>query len=768
MFLSVNPNGPSSGFVPPTMPKTSTNFQQTVKVLVIDLDPPVPSHGNQPVHQVFGWTDPHTLASGYQAAMEYASGGAVKFQIAQWRNLNDFPAAMDGTRYTPDSYVQFEQTATDSQVVPTDFYRFAKEQGLAQLVNSGAIDEVWLFAPAHFDEFGEDWMFGPGSFFINGPTFPNIGTDRPIAGYGFNYERGVAEMIHDSGHRLENIMQDYDGGTWNQANPQTAWEKFSAVAGKTSSNIGGVGNTHFPFNGTTDYDYGDSANQLSTSADWLNYPNLTGKTQILNDSAWSVGDNPDYQKDYLEWMFGHLPRNTGTTSDGRQNNWWKYLYDFNSYSQTTGLPRKATAVAGVAPVTTAGTAKYDFTVRYYDTGSIDTSTIDGKDILVTGPHGFSQLASVVGIGPSQKTTAGTACTVTYAITPPGKAWDSTDNGTYSLAIRSNQVRTKTGTYVPSGTLNSFSVSITSAGPKDTTAPTASLTAAPKVTAQGTADEFISVRFTDSVGVDVSTINSADLLITGPGSFKQQAIFYSLNNYTNGTNRTATYFLLPPGGAWDYKDDGTYSISLQANKVADTSGNFIKSTKLLGTFTVAVPAPSKTPPADFTENNASQWVAYAQDGNASVSNDTSKKLFGTSSIRFDTDGGFDTSLRFPPAGGADWDITADTKLNFSVFASNTNQYGFQQNSPVIRIYDTSGNYFEYSYFQDGSQYQLLNDALGQWNSYSVPIASPSTGVNGWVRTSFGNVDLHHIAAVEFHADTWGNGFTLWYDGVGFQK
>ncbi len=27
-------------------------------------------------------------------------------------------------------------------------------------------------------------------------------------------------------------------------------------------------------------------------------------------------------------------------------------------------------------------------------------------------------------------------------------------------------------------------------------------------------------------------------------------------------------------------------------------------------------------------------------------------------------------------------------------------------------------------------------------------------------------MDHIASIEFHADTWGAGFTLWYDGVGF--
>src|SRR5262249_25000310 len=82
----------SSGLVPPVMPQTPESATQVVKVLVLDYAPLVPSAGNLPLHQVLGWSDPQALAAGYKSDLEYASGGAVQFQIVDFRILNELPA----------------------------------------------------------------------------------------------------------------------------------------------------------------------------------------------------------------------------------------------------------------------------------------------------------------------------------------------------------------------------------------------------------------------------------------------------------------------------------------------------------------------------------------------------------------------------------------------------------------------------------------------------------------------------------------------------
>ena len=86
--------------------------------------------------------------------------------------------------------------------------------------------------------------------------------------------------------------------------------------------------------------------------------------------------------------------------------------------------------------------------------------------------------------------------------------------------------------------------------------------------------------------------------------------------------------------------------------------------------------------------------------------------------------------------------------------------------MIRIYDASGNHADYEYYKNGNPYQLLNDARGVWKSYTVLLNASPTTTNGWRRSTTGNLQMDHIVSIEFHADTWDAGFTLWYDNLGF--
>jgi len=177
---------------------------------------------------------------------------------------------------------------------------------------------------------------------------------------------------------------------------------------------------------------------------------------------------------------------------------------------------------------------------------------------------------------------------------------------------------------------------------------------------------------------------------------------------------------------------------------------------------------RCPPREVTELNAFDWSAWAQGStpeNSYVQDDTARKLIGASSIEFVTDGGFDAYVRYPCTFTAQWDLTAANFLNISLYAENPN-IGFQSGSPWIHLRDSEGDYFEYQYYRDGHPYDLLNEARGMWRSCQIPLdASPSTQ-NGWRRTPNGSPDVSSMQSIEIHADTWGFGFTLWLDGVGF--
>lgn len=176
-----------------------------------------------------------------------------------------------------------------------------------------------------------------------------------------------------------------------------------------------------------------------------------------------------------------------------------------------------------------------------------------------------------------------------------------------------------------------------------------------------------------------------------------------------------------------------------------------------------------PPAELTELNANDWSAWAQGSTVEstyVEDDTTRTLVGDGAIRFVTDGGFDTYVRYPRTYTAVWNLSCADVLQVSFYAENQNS--FQSGSPWIRLRDAEGSYFEYQYYRGGSSYDLLNEVRGQWGSYEIPLDSGDDVTDGWRRTTHGAPDLSRIQFVEIHTDTWGYGFTLWVDGVRFDS
>jgi hypothetical protein len=123
-------------------------------------------------------------------------------------------------------------------------------------------------------------------------------------------------------------------------------------------------------------------------------------------------------------------------------------------------------------------------------------------------------------------------------------------------------------------------------PEDTTPPTVSGVVVGPVTAAGNDVQTITVTYSDQVAVDGSTLDSSDLLVTGPNGYSQLAVFDSVNAAGNGATRTATYHVAAPGGSWDLADNGTYTLSLQAGQVRDTAGNPVP-VGAVGTFSVNI-------------------------------------------------------------------------------------------------------------------------------------------------------------------------------------
>jgi len=164
---------------------------------------------------------------------------------------------------------------------------------------------------------------GPGAFWWNSPPLAHPGLNKLLSVMGWNYERGVAEALHSFGHRMESAIR-HVYGRWDITNPDpNNWELFTRID-KDVTGGAHVGNIHFPPNGMSDYDYGNTRYVVCYADNWKRYPYILDQTRSLNCSEWGCD-----QLGYMRWWFGHLPRFKGVY-EGVLNNWWYYAVDYET------------------------------------------------------------------------------------------------------------------------------------------------------------------------------------------------------------------------------------------------------------------------------------------------------------------------------------------------------------------------------------------------------------------------------------------------------
>lgn len=372
-----------------------------VKVLVLNFDPVISDGNSARLHTKIG-RDPHILAQQCVDDLREMSHGIADYEIAQWIDadtlvpfLKEYFKPEDGMKidfkneddYFP-SYNSAEEylkvmketeedekkglgnrwastkwhgnRASNSQVskLRVDFHganykAIFKKFDVVSKINSGAIDEVWIFAP-HMSGLNESKMAGPTAFFINGDPVEGVESNRNFAVMGYNYAYPVGNMLEDFGHRMEFNMckvfsstRTFDINKLKNANTAinidynslNLWERFVAVdiilPGKA-----GVGTMHYAPNSLKDYEWQNTAQVCTYSPDWLLYPNFSGKNITAGCSEW-IGNIStersaffEAEREHHKWWFRHIPHLKGKICDvdGNEylNNWWSYMLR-NSY-----------------------------------------------------------------------------------------------------------------------------------------------------------------------------------------------------------------------------------------------------------------------------------------------------------------------------------------------------------------------------------------------------------------------------------------------------
>jgi hypothetical protein len=139
---------------------------------------------------------------------------------------------------------------------------------------------------------------------------------------GFNYERGVGEMLENFGHRAEFTMSQ----VYRRAAGENLWERFTRHH-RTHPGQAEVGTIHFAPNSRHDYDWGNMAPVPSRHHTWYRFPDLSGEPVLVDAREWGGGD----MRLHHQWWFRHFPHIQGR-SGGVSHNWWEYVIDPNRVS----------------------------------------------------------------------------------------------------------------------------------------------------------------------------------------------------------------------------------------------------------------------------------------------------------------------------------------------------------------------------------------------------------------------------------------------------
>ena len=315
----------SAGTAPAQRRKRDRPIQP--RVLVLNYNPIIEAEGGRRLNEVCKWNDPAVLTQTYIDDVRECSGGFVRYRVVEDRVLDEFPRKRDGFRYTDESFMRAFRTGKGwHQPDAIDYHAIVREFDLARRVNRREIDEVWIQGMPYSGLY-ESTMAGKGAYFCNSPPLTGVEANRIFVIMGFNYERGVGEMLENMGHRTESIMRKVYG-SW-EAKPTHAWNRFT-LYDKVAPGRAACGNVHFAPNSTRDYEWGNPRPVMSSADDWLTYPHLTGKKRLMTAADWGNGDIRAHHK----WWLTRLPKAPGRGPDGKQANWWKYTVDFNRYTES--------------------------------------------------------------------------------------------------------------------------------------------------------------------------------------------------------------------------------------------------------------------------------------------------------------------------------------------------------------------------------------------------------------------------------------------------
>ncbi|MDD4891378.1 MAG: hypothetical protein PHU85_15765, partial [Phycisphaerae bacterium] len=245
---------------------------------------------------------------------------------------------------------------------------------------------------------------------------------------------------------------------------------------------------------------------------------------------------------------------------------------------------------------------------------IDTASIDGNDVIVTGPNNYRGAASVVGaptVTQYNDTVIGTdpvtgvdiynrvvlEVSVVYQVQPPSPTQGWTENyaGEYDISVNPNEVLDQ-GRSLGGGKVGVFNCVIGDYPFGVAQAP--NLLNLNDALGHPLTTYTFKVRYVGNNKIAFASMDSNDVVVSGAlldGTTVTlpATLVGAPRPAGNGSPRVATYQITAPGGTWDAADRGTYTVQMQGDQVTDILGHPVSAGDI-GSFVVG----DVTPPSVF--------------------------------------------------------------------------------------------------------------------------------------------------------------------------
>ena len=223
-----------------------------------------------------------------------------------------------------------------------DYIFYLNRENICDLVDKQGISEIWLWTNHNtiIEPTESNMSMGTSiSEFWNYSDYGDVSNskrtkDLPICKntytlYNYSFTRALGELLENHTHQIESILKYIDLDLF--------WKNFAGVpdSGWSMPNNPGCGWTHFPPNGTKDYDWYSQTQVLNDCEDWN--PQKTGEKKLVNCSTWSKDLTCPYDGGvaFKTWWMQNIPGlNNNFYYNGKKlRNWWEYIENFDKAIQ---------------------------------------------------------------------------------------------------------------------------------------------------------------------------------------------------------------------------------------------------------------------------------------------------------------------------------------------------------------------------------------------------------------------------------------------------